>query len=177
MQLPANYFQLFGIDESFELDATRVEQAYRNLQREYHPDRYAHADEQQQLKAVQAATHINEAFQTLKSPVRRAQYMLSLRGIETGEESRRQLPMDFLMTQMELRETLAEAQHADEPFEVLESLAKQGKTLLAAELQNFAEALGEDRLESAEESVRKLQFLTKLQTEIENAEERLDEEF
>lgn len=177
MQLPANYFQLFEIDESFQLDTASIEQTYRKLQREYHPDRYAHEDEQTQLRAVQAATHINEAFQTLKSPVRRAQYLLSLRGVETGEESRRQLPMDFLVKQMELRESLAEAQHAEDPFEVLESLAKQGKALLDAELDAFALALSDDRLEHAEESVRKLQFLTKLQTEIENAEERLDEEF
>lgn len=177
MNLSQNYFDLFGLDVGFSIDRAALDTAFRELQKEYHPDRFAHKSDAEQRKAVQNSTHLNTAYDALKSPLLRAQYLLSLQGVPTGEESRKQLPMDFLMQQMELRETLAGAPEAADPFVTLESLESQTVELETESFDVFQAAyLGGD-LELAEESVRKLQFLKKLLSEIEAMEDRLDEEF
>ena len=177
MNLSQNYFELFNLEIGFALDRTALDSAYRELQKEYHPDRFAHKGDAEQRLAVQNSTHLNTAYEALKSPLQRAQYLLSLKGVKTGEESRKQLPMGFLMQQMELRETLAEAPDADDPFAVLEALESQTKELEKSCFDDFQAAYSDGDLELSEESVRKLQFLKKLLSEIEAMEDRLDEEF
>jgi len=177
MDITQNFFELFELDASFDLDTQQLSERYRELQREYHPDRHAHKGEREQRLAVQATAHLNQAFDTLKNPLSRAQYLLQQRGVETGEESRGQLPGAFLMQQMELRESLVEAAEADDPFAELERLEAESKVLEAAEYSQFNAALAAEDLDSAEVSIRKLQFITKLLREIEAAEDRLDEEY
>lgn len=177
MDIAQNFFELFELDPSFDLNTQQLSDRYRELQREYHPDRHAHKGEREQRIAVQATAHLNQAFDTLKNPLSRAQYLLQIRGVETGEESRRQLPGMFLMQQMELRESLVEAADADDPFAELERLESEAKELEASEYSQFNAALAADDLESAEISIRKLQFINKLIREIEAAEDRLDEEY
>ena len=177
MDITQNFFELFELDASFDLDTQQLSERYRELQREYHPDRHAHKGEREQRLAVQATAHLNQAFDTLKNPLLRAQYLLQQRGVETGEESRGQLPGAFLMQQMELRESLVEAAEADDPFAELERLEAESKALEAAEYSQFNAALAAEDLDSAEVSIRKLQFITKLLREIEAAEDRLDEEY
>ena len=177
MNLSQNYFELFGLDVGFNLDRAALDTAYRELQKEYHPDRFAHKGDAEQRQAVQNSTHLNTAYEALKSPLLRAQYLLSLQGVLTGEESRKQLPMDFLMQQMELRESLADAPETADPFATLESLETQTVALEKDCFDTFQSAYAVGDLDSAEESVRKLQFLKKLLSEIEVMEDRLDEEF
>jgi len=76
-----NYFELFGLPNQFHTDLNALSERYRELQRVTHPDRYANASDQEKRIAMQGATLINEAFQTLKNPLQRAQYMLSLKGL------------------------------------------------------------------------------------------------
>jgi len=89
MDIAQNFFELFGLDASFDLDLQLLSERYRELQREHHPDRHAHKGEREQRLAVQATAHLNEAFETLKTPLLRAQYLLKLEGVDTGEENRR----------------------------------------------------------------------------------------
>src|SRR5678815_5907198 len=91
-----NHFQLFGLSERFRLDAAALDRAYQELQSEVHPDRYATAGETEQRLALQASARVNEAYRTLKDPVARAQYLLSLRGIDGVAELDTRLPMEFL---------------------------------------------------------------------------------
>jgi len=177
MDIAQNFFELFGLDASFDLDLQLLSERYRELQREHHPDRHAHKGEREQRLAVQATAHLNEAFETLKTPLLRAQYLLKLEGVDTGEENRRQLPGPFLMQQMELRESLVEAASGQDPFDALDKLAVEAKGLEAAEYSQFNAALVAQELDSAEISIRKLQFINKLIREIEAAEDRLDEEY
>lgn len=72
-----NHFELFGLVEGFELDTRQLADTYRQLQTQFHPDRFATAPEREQLAAVQRAAQINDAFTTLKAPLRRAEYLLS----------------------------------------------------------------------------------------------------
>jgi molecular chaperone HscB len=177
MDISKNFFELFELAPGFDLNTQQLSERYRELQREYHPDRHAHKGEREQRLAVQATTHLNEAFETLKQPLQRAQYLLKLRGVETGEETRQQLPGAFLMQQMELREALFEVGEADDPFAELEDLEQQARALETQEYSQFNAALAADDLETAEVAIRKLQFVNKLLHEIEAAEDRLDEEY
>src|SRR5574340_116589 len=107
-----NHFQLFGLTQSYRIDTAQLEQQYRALQAQVHPDKSAHLPDAEQRLAMQRATLVNEAYQTLRSPLRRARYLLSLHGVDTQEENNTVMPLDFLMVQMEWREAVVEAQQA-----------------------------------------------------------------
>src|SRR3989338_7779624 len=107
-----NHFQLFGIAQSYQIDTAQLDQQYRALQALVHPDKSAHLPDAEQRLAMQRATLVNEAYQTLRSPLRRARYLLSLHGVDIQEENNNVMPPDFLMAQMEWREAVIEAQQA-----------------------------------------------------------------
>ncbi len=75
-----NYFALFGIEESFDVDTAKLSEIYQTLQKKVHPDKFAHASSQEQLLAVQKSAQINDAYQTLKQPLKRAEYLLNSYG-------------------------------------------------------------------------------------------------
>ncbi len=82
VNLNQNHFELFGLPARFGIDAAALEARYHELQREVHPDRFAAAPEAERRVSMQLATRVNEAYQTLKSPLRRAVYILQLRGVD-----------------------------------------------------------------------------------------------
>ena len=104
-----NHFELFGLAPAFALDLAHLDRAYRDIQAEVHPDRFAHAGDAERRASMQMTTQVNEAYRTLKSPVRRAKYLLELNGVDVGFETNTAMPPEFLMEQMELREKLEEA--------------------------------------------------------------------
>ena len=87
-----NHFELFGLPVSFQLDMTQLEQAYRQLQSQVHPDKHAHLGETEKRLALQWATQANHAYQTLRQPLARARYLLQLNGIDTQEETNTAMP-------------------------------------------------------------------------------------
>ena len=104
----ADHFALFALPRQQALDEAALDQAFRQLQAQVHPDRHARADDAQRRLAMQWSTRVNEAYQTLKSPLRRARYLLTLLGCDPEVENNTAMPADFLLRQMELRETVAE---------------------------------------------------------------------
>src|SRR5437773_7870226 len=104
-----NYFELFGLPQRFGCDPGSLEDAYRRLQTEVHPDRFASGSDQEKRLALQSSARVNEAYRALKDPVERAQYLLSLHGIDALAETDTQLPLEFLERQLERRERAAEA--------------------------------------------------------------------
>lgn len=168
------YFELFGLPTAFNIDLARLEQAYRQLQTEVHPDRFAAAADAERRKSLQWATHANEAYQTLRNPLNRARYLLRIKGIDTQEESNTAMPADFLMRQMEWREAIEEAQSAaDLPsLEVLSRELRQEARNMQQELSELLDATGD--YATASETVRKLRFLDKVQAEIDQAIEALE---
>ncbi len=171
-----NYFQLFGLDNQFSIDLANLSTIYQSLQKQVHPDRFAHASSQEQLVAVQRSTEINDAYQTLKSPLLRAQYMLELRGVDMPDEQATVGDVSFLMRQMELRELLAEIKFADdtdaaifEASQVFESEFEQLFSQLQVQLsENTEQSNG-----LACDNVRKLKFYQKLQIELDKLEDEL----
>ncbi len=168
------HFQLFGLESSFKLDRKRLEEAYRALQAEVHPDKSAHLADSEQRLAMQRSTLVNEAYQTLKSPIRRARYLLALNGIDTQEETNTAMPVDFLMSQMEWREAVADAQKRRD-VAALDRLASGMKQDTARLEESLAVKIDEDRdYEGAALLVRKLRFMEKLAEEIGSAYDEID---
>lgn len=169
IDLTTDYFTLFKLPLVYRLKRSELDCRYQSLQRQVHPDRYAAADEREQLHAVQAASQVNNAYQTLRNPLRRAIYMLQLAGIDPVDHAAGVSP-EFLAEQIELREQLAEAHQASHPateFSKLKAHAEACSNRLYDELNvlfennDFNEAVG---------AVQKLQFYQKLQHD---ADERL----
>lgn len=173
-----NYFELFGLPAGFLLDAGALSERYREVQKVVHPDRFASAGEAEQRIALQQATRVNEAFQTLRDPLKRAIYLLEINGVDTNQETATTRDGAFLMQQMELREALAEVRDRDEPQAALDKLMKQIAQLINAQVAQLAvqfEAGTPEQLEAARESVSKMQFLNKLHSEAEALEAELEE--
>jgi molecular chaperone HscB len=174
MNLKENHFQIFGIPQDFDVDAAALEERYRELQREVHPDRFARASQAEQRVSMQLATRVNEAYQTLKSPLRRAGYLLELQGIDPGFETNTAMPADFLAREMERRERLEEAVDAGD-WERLIALSSDLRTEEDALLGRIARQLEARELKEAAETLRQLKFLEKFGEEIGSAEEKLED--
>ncbi|MEW5248251.1 Fe-S protein assembly co-chaperone HscB [Microbulbifer discodermiae] len=172
MGLQQNFFEIFGLRPGFAVDCSRLAARYRELQRQFHPDKYAAHSDREQMLAMQYAARINEAHNTLRDPVARAAYLLQLAGVEMGPD---QTTSDaaFLMQQMALRERLEEIAAAPDPAAALRALEQEVQTLRAADEECFARGYSDGDLPAARESLLRLQFLAKLQRQVEELEEDL----
>ena len=184
MDLKQNYFQLFSIPVAFDVDLSVIKTAYRELQRNLHPDRFANSTANEKLLSMQASSLVNEAKDVLQSPVRRAAYLLELQGHPVDFETNIAMSADFLMEQMDLREALDELKSSSEPVESLhdftqridqqmDELKMEFKSLFNDYLLNKEQGEQSALLESTEMSVRKMQFMNKLQIEAVKIEEEL----
>ena len=102
-------FTLFGLPPQQALDRAVLDQRWRKLQAEVHPDRFVSVGAAAQRVAMQWAVRVNEAYQRLKDPVRRAAYLCALRGVPVDAERNTAMPSDFLVQQMNWREALDDA--------------------------------------------------------------------
>jgi molecular chaperone HscB len=171
-----NHFELFGLPVTFDLDVDDLASRYREMQRSVHPDRFASASDQDRRLSLQMTALINEAFQTLKDPVRRGRYLLGLRGVDLGDDNDTAMDPAFLMEQMELREQLDEVTQADNPHKQLAELANRIEQRLHDSIEHFRGLLTEKTPEAdrkARNAVREMQFLEKMRQEIDNLEEEL----
>ena len=169
-----NFFSLFNLPARFQIDTALLEQNYRALQAQVHPDKFAHLPEAERRVSMQWATRVNEAYQTLRKPIDRARYLLALHGVETQEETNTAMPVDFLMQQMEWREAIEEAQQAKDSAALDELQGKLQQDVRALQ-QQLALTLDDahDYLAAAG-IVRKLKFFEKLAEEISSAFDELD---
>lgn len=163
-----DYFTLFGLPPRYRFDAARLDVAYRALQTEVHPDRFAAAGEAERRLALQSSARVNEAYRALKDPVGRAQYLLSLHGVDATAETDTALPLDFLERQLERREAVEDARVA-RAAPRLEALLTELRTEIAALEPGLAETLDARQWESSRKRVRELQFLSKLAADIDAA--------
>jgi len=160
-----NHFQLFGLPERFRLEPAALDRAYQTLQSEVHPDRYATADATEQRLALQASARANEAYRALKDPVTRAQYLLSLHGVNAVDETDTRLPLDFLERQLERREAASDAAENGDIAgleRVLEQVHEEARALEAG----VAALLDEKAWDRARGPVRELRFVTKVVADI-----------
>lgn len=168
-----NHFELFGLPSQFKLDGSLLSSQFRELQKRFHPDNFATASERDRLMAVQKAAQINDAYQILKNPISRAEYILAEQGTEIrGEQQTMQDPM-FLMEQMELREELEDIAGSSDPESELFDFDSKVSKMYKQHLASVEQELDDGLWAEAADRVRKLKFIAKLKNEIELAEDKL----
>lgn len=175
MEMTNNFFEIFGIPQSFSIDLVQLSESYRRLQKEFHPDRFAGKSAVERHLAVRWAATINQAYDTLKSPLKRAQYLLAEQGLDSSGESSISGDVAFLMQQMQLREGLSEVRQASDPFALLETLCEQAECEYIRLQQAFDLSCQAENFQEALDNVAKMQFVVKLLQEMEWLAEELDE--
>lgn len=168
-----DYFSLFGLPRRQELDAGRLDALYRDVQSKVHPDKHAHLADSDKRMAMQWSTHVNEAYQTLRNPLKRARYLLQLAGQDVALESNTAMPAEFLMAQMELREQVADAREAGDA-DALDVLHRRLNKEIRTEHIRLQQELDAGHLDRAGEMVRQLMFQEKLIHEVDDALELIE---
>jgi molecular chaperone HscB len=169
-----NHFELFALPMTFAIDADQLDQAYRGIQSEIHPDKFADAGDAEQRLSMQWSTRVNEAYQTLRKPFERARYLLQLHGIDAMDAKNTSMPADFLMQQMEWREALMDAVE-NRDMAALQGLEKELKLHAQGLHSQLASQLDEQKDFSAAGNVlRKVRFMDKLLEEIDVAYEDIE---
>ena len=168
-----NHFDLFQMPARFAIDAAQLDAAYRELQGRVHPDKFAAASDPEKRVAMQWATRANEAYKTLKSPLRRAAYLCELHGIDLGIESNTAMPPAFLMQQMEWREALDEARSTRDMAQ-LEALEQSLNGVRREMTERIGELLDQSQFVQAGQRVRELMFVEKFGEEVARTFEALE---
>ena len=165
-----NYFAWFDLPVAFQINQDALASRYRELQRQYHPDRFAnHPDEQQ--KAVQWSAQLNTAYDILNSDVNRASYLLELSGRPISLNTSI-ADTDFLMSQLELREQLDEAENAEQLIGLRLEVEEWLQSLAREFVLDYAE---EDWIE-AQDTVRKMHFMANFLIDIRQQEDKFEDE-
>ncbi|ANO33597.1 co-chaperone HscB [Vibrio breoganii] len=168
-----NHFELFGLPAQFNVDGSLLSSQFRELQRRFHPDKFATASERDRLMAVQKAASINDAYQTLKNPIARAEYMLAENEHDIRSEQQTLQDPLFLMQQMELREELEEIGDSTDADDLLFDFESKVAKMHKQQLQQVEQQINDQCWAEAADSVRKLKFIAKLLVEIERLEDKL----
>ena len=163
----SQYFTLFQLEPQFDIDTDSLEQNYRTLAARFHPDRFASASAFEQKQAVMMSSTVNEAYRTLKNPTDRAAYLLRQQGIDADAPEHTSFAPEFLMQQMEWRETLAEARGGQDQT-ALPALDKEISRAQQELWRDLREAFRRQQYEDAAQLVRQGRFLDKLKKEISN---------
>lgn len=169
-----NYFEMFDLHPTFNIEVQILESNYRHIQSEVHPDRFVTAPAAEKLKSMQLATLANEAYLTLKNPASRARYLLELQGITAISETNNAMPTEFLMQQMEWREILEDATTAKN-IESLEGLLIEIQIEAKSLQSSLVKLLDEEKdYTTATDATRKLIFIEKVCSDIYKAIEHIE---
>jgi molecular chaperone HscB len=168
-----NHFELFQLPAQFDIDMAALDAAYREVQGRVHPDRFVNASDAEKRVAMQWATRANEAYQTLRNPQKRAQYLCELHGVDLQTESNTAMPMDFLMEQMALREALDDAR-GDRDAPALDAIDARLRAERTSRLQQVGKLLDLGDYSQAAQGVRALMFLERIKDDVQRAFEALE---
>ncbi|GAA0857048.1 co-chaperone HscB [Aliiglaciecola litoralis] len=171
-----NFFALFGLEASYDIDTTKLAATYKSLAQVTHPDKFSQSGGAEKLMAVQKNAQVNDGYQVLKNPLSRAEHLLSLRGIDMQHETKTLQDPSFLMQQMEWRESLEETSNAADPEAALAALDAELAIQTKLQYSQLADILKADTEQAnldAANRIRKLKFMEKLHREIELKEDAL----
>ena len=171
-----NYFELFDLEPGFVVDKILLHKNQQMLQSAYHPDRYVNANEQDKRLSVQQASWVNEAYQTLSNPVKRARYLLELNGLELNDETETTSDMAFLMEQLELREQLDDCPNQPDPLASCEQIESKLKFRAQQLADEFVENFESGKFELARMISRKMQFIHRIQEQVLELQFKLEDE-
>lgn len=173
-----DYFTLFNLAFSYSIDLTRLTRRYQELQRKYHPDRLANRSEIDKSCVLKQAGEINAAYQTLKHPLKRAEYMLTIyNNVDINHERHTMHDTSFLMEQLALREELDRIKNYRTAEDALTLFSSRLDKIIKRHLQEMEQQFHDEQLINAENTLRKLHFLDKLQQQVKQLEELLFSHF
>ena len=170
MNLQSDDFELFGLPRKFAQDRSQIDTRWKELQREAHPDRFAAQGAAAQRVAMQWSVRINEAYQRLKDPLKRAAYLCELNGAPVRAEDNTAMPATFLMQQMEWRESLEDASTESE-LDALDDEVLQAKKRMLAECGRLLDDVGDAA--GAVQQVRALMFVARFAQDVERRRDQL----
>ena len=170
MNLQSDDFELFGIPHRFVQERSAIDARWKELQREAHPDKFAAQGAAAQRVAMQWSVRINEAYQRLKDPMRRAAYLCELHGAPIRAEDNTAMPAAFLMQQMEWREALEDAR-AERDLNALDDGVDQARGEILAQFELLIDQQSD--YAGAARQVRALMFIARFAEDIERRREQL----
>lgn len=162
-----NFFTLLNLPEAFVVDLKKLDQHYQAIQKEIHPDRFASLNDETKMESVKKTAQVNDAYQTLKSSIRRAEYLLHLYGFDINDEKYTAVPQDFLLQQMEWREELETHTKNKEALEKLSSVVAIKKKQKIDLLPTYFDK--KNNLPEAIKITRELNFIEKIEQHISDA--------
>jgi molecular chaperone HscB len=165
VKLHSSDFELFGLPQRFAQERSEIDSRWKDLQREAHPDRFAGQGASAQRAALQWSVRINEAYQRLKDPLRRASYLCELLGAPINAENNTAMPPEFLVEQMEWREALDEAGTEEELDELSERVLQRRREMLGS-IQQLLDLEGD--APAAAQQVRALMFIERFAGDVES---------
>ncbi len=171
MRLDDDDFTLFGLPPKFALDRASLDQQWRRLQAEVHPDRFASEGASAQRIAMQWAVRVNEAHQRLKDPIKRAACLCELRGASVDAERNTAMPAHFLMQQMAWREALEDARSLSQ-VQALEAELESETQASLADAERLLDVA--DQPAAAAQQVRALMFMSRFRQDVERRLDALD---
>ncbi|CDS54927.1 Chaperone protein HscB [Polaromonas sp. CG9_12] len=168
MNLQSNDFELFGVSMQFAQNRAQLDSRWKELQREAHPDKFAAQGPAAQRLAMQWSVRVNEAYQRLKDPLKRASYLCELHGSPINAENNTTMPDVFLMQQMEWREALEDADNIED----MDKISVQVKNDAHEQLLKIEQLLDQKMdFPGAAQQVRSLMFIERFAREV---NERID---
>jgi molecular chaperone HscB len=175
VNIASDFYEIFSLSLDWKVDRDQLDARFRKLQQQFHPDRFATKSDIEKRRAVQIASIINQAYETLKDPLARAQYLLQLRDYDSSQESHITSDAQFLMDQMLLREALSDVKTDSNPLSAIESLAIEADQRYLELQGEFARDYYAERYDDAFETVAKMQFADKFINEIAQLKTQLED--
>ncbi len=161
-----NYFELFGLSPIFDLDTKDLHARQQRLQAAYHPDRFAAASEQEKRLSMQMTSWINQAYDTLRDPVKRSRYLLEINGASLPDDSATTADAGFLMEQIELREAVEACRQGEDALQRSEAVARQLQQRADELASDFVGRFSAGDLDAAIDASRKMQFVQRIQAQL-----------
>jgi len=160
-----NYFQLFELDSSFDVNQETLEKKYLNFQKNFHPDKFVNASDQEKRISLQIISYINEAYETLNNDYLKSMYLLKINGYEIDDQNITISDPDFLMHQMELREELEEIEESQNS-NLKENFKKKINEHKNECLEDFKKNFNENLFEEASQKVKEMKFYLSIENEL-----------
>ncbi|MCK5892990.1 MAG: Fe-S protein assembly co-chaperone HscB [Endozoicomonadaceae bacterium] len=174
--LQQSYFELFRLPVAFDIEYDTLNACYLEWQKAVHPDRFVARGDQKQRLAVECSAFVNQAYETLNSPVLRAVYLLEVAGVSVNSDRHTVVDSAFLIQQMELRDDLVSIGDSADPKRAVEQLLSEARRMLATLEDEFVtewSARTEEAFQKAAAITHKMHFLVKFIAEAEQMEEEL----
>ena len=136
-----DYYELFGIPRSLDLSVDELQKRFYGLSRQLHPDRFMQKPAAERQRALDMSSAVNDAYRTLKDPIKRAQYLLGLEGFDSGEQRSKEVPAELLEEVFELNTALEEMRGGDDSARPQLEQADKNFTAMLDEVDRQLEVL------------------------------------